>query len=200
MTVVLDRAAVHAQHTELTPVSWFPGTELAYDEWLRQGARLGLAGRSAGWWIGDWVRYGTARYGSKYTAAARVTGYDRQTMMNMVYVATRFEFSRRRENLSWSHHAELAALAVDEQDRWLSRALEQRLSVRDLRELLLADERPRGRSRSRRDAARGGAASASALEQVPGGSRSQAPEAAPSGDGAAERAVVCPHCGHQFVA
>ena len=53
--------------------------------------------------------------------------------MNMVYVATRFEAERRRERLSWSHHAELAALEPDDQEQWLTRAEEQRLSVRDLR-------------------------------------------------------------------
>ena len=85
--------------------------ELAHDDWLRQGGRLGV-GRpgAAGWWIGDWVRYGAATYGQRYAVATRVTGYNDQTLMNMVYVATRFEISRRRENLSWSHHAELAAL------------------------------------------------------------------------------------------
>ena len=38
--------------------------------------------------------------------------------MNMVYVASRFEVSRRREMLSWSHHAALAALDRDGQELW----------------------------------------------------------------------------------
>ena len=46
-----------------------------------------MASRTAAWWIGDWVQYGAARYGAKYAVAARVTGYDRQTLMNMVYLA-----------------------------------------------------------------------------------------------------------------
>ena len=53
--------------------------------------------------------------------ASRITGYDVQTLMNMVYVATRFESGRRRERLSWSHHAELAALEPPEQEEWLTR-------------------------------------------------------------------------------
>ena len=127
--------------------------ELTYEDWLRQGSKLGLAGRNAGWWLGDWLRYGTTRYGSKYAAAARTTGYDRQTLMNMVYVATRFEFSRRRENLSWSHHAELAALDAEDQERWLDRAAAERFSVRDLREMLLSSKQPAGRASARRAAA-----------------------------------------------
>ena len=44
-------------------------------------------------------------YGERYELAAKVTGYDAQTLMNMFYVASRFEISRRREKLSFSRHA-----------------------------------------------------------------------------------------------
>ena len=80
--------------------------------------------------------YGNERFGEKYTRAARITGYDVQTLMNMVYVASRFDISRRRAQLSFSHHAELAALDPDEQDHWLQRAEADRLSVRCLRQEL----------------------------------------------------------------
>jgi hypothetical protein len=194
MPVALGRSTTHAAQAELSTVGWFGGADLAYDEWLRQGARLGLAGRSAGWWVGDWVHYGTARYGSKYTAAARVTGYDRQTLMNMVYVATRFDFSRRRENLSWSHHAQLAALEVEQQELWLNRALEEKLSVRDLRDLL----QPAGTRPSPRRVAATGEASERALGEVPADSRSH--DRGPTADSPTDQAaVVCPHCGHEFV-
>ncbi|MEA2332915.1 MAG: hypothetical protein QOH58_3053 [Thermoleophilaceae bacterium] len=102
-------------------------------DWLRQGQWLGTLARAGGWWLGDWLRYGNARYGERYRAAAAITGYDVQTLMNMAYVASRFEVSRRRENLSFSHHAELAPLPAEEQDRWLGRAEADALSVRALR-------------------------------------------------------------------
>jgi hypothetical protein len=196
VSVALDGVIRHHPKAELGPVGWIAGEEMAYTEWLHQGSRLGLAGRSAGWWVGDWVRYGSARYGSKYAAAARVTGYDRQTLMNMVYVATRFEISRRREKLSWSHHSELAALEVDGQERWLNRALAERMNVRDLRDALTAAEQPLGGSSPRRRAARSKRAGG-ALEHV--AMESHDLKHASSADSEAERAVVCPHCGHPFV-
>jgi hypothetical protein len=61
--------------------------------------------------------------------------------MNMTYVASRFEASRRRKSLSFSHHAELAALDRESQDRWLDRAVAERLSVRCLREELRRERR-----------------------------------------------------------
>jgi len=45
------------------------------------------------------------------------------------YAALRFDFSRRREKLSWSHYARLAALEKSAQDRWLDEAERER-SVR----------------------------------------------------------------------
>ena len=117
----------------LTAVSWRAHVDLTHEEWAAQGGRLGAASRSTNWWLGDWVRFGKSRYGEKYELAAQITGYDIQTLSNMVYVASRFDFSRRRENVAWSIHAEIAPLEPAEQDHWLERVVATPLSVRALR-------------------------------------------------------------------
>ena len=127
----------------ITPTAWKPDSELALSEWAAQGRRLGVIGRGAGWWIGDWLRYGNEAFGERYVRAARITGYGVQTLMNMVYVASRFQMDRRRERLSWSHHAEVAALEPADQDRWLERAEAERFSVRCLREEMRQEQRLR---------------------------------------------------------
>src|SRR5688572_25663799 len=103
----------------MTAIAWQSGENLNLEDWIRLGMRLGSIGRGAAWWIGDWVNYGNAKFGEKYSRAARVTGYDVQSLMNMAYVSSRFQVSRRREMLSWSHHAEVAALSPQEQEQWL---------------------------------------------------------------------------------
>jgi hypothetical protein len=134
-----DASPTHASaRVRLTPVAWLAHVELTAREWREVGGRLGLTCRSSNWWIGDWVRHGMRVYGEKYAIAARVTGYDVQTLMNMVYVANRFEVSRRRENLSWSHHAACARLDAPAQELWLGRSQEHGLSVRALRAALKA--------------------------------------------------------------
>jgi hypothetical protein len=131
----------------VTPVAWEPRREMAYTAWVATGRRLSRIVRCSQWWLGDWIRYGTANYGEKYTAAAKLTGYDVHSLRNMSYVASRFsEVSRRRDDLSWSHHAELAALSESEQDHWLERAVQERLSVADLRVELRASRRSGERS------------------------------------------------------
>ncbi|HEX7278311.1 MAG TPA: hypothetical protein VF255_01690 [Solirubrobacterales bacterium] len=118
------------------PVAWTPGRDLDAREWIAVGHRIGTVGRCIQWVIGDWLAYGNARFGERYARASKITGYDRQTLMNMVYVASRFEISRRREKLSWSHHEALASLPPIRQDYWLDLVLENRWSVADLRTML----------------------------------------------------------------
>jgi hypothetical protein len=138
-------------------------------EWVEQGRWLGAIGRASAWWIGDWIRYGSARYGDRYGAASQVTGYDVQSLMNMAYVASRFEVERRRPRLSFSHHAELAGLPPEDQELWLDRIEAGGLSVHALRaELRKARQRAAARTELR--------------------------PAPPPVD-----TVDCPHCGHRFV-
>ncbi len=160
----------------LTATSWAPPRELAIGDWFQQGCWLGAVGRASGWWIGDWVRYGTARYGDRYAKAAQLTGYDVQSLMNMAYVAGRFTASRRRPQLSFSHHAELASLDEDDQDLWLDRAQAGRLSVRSLRAELRAVRRKR---RSAPAAPHPDVATGNPLAL-------ELPE------------LICPECGHRF--
>jgi len=119
--------------SSISKVAWFPQADLGQAEWLATGRRLGTIGRCSQWWIGDWIRYGTARWGERYAEAARVTGYDVASLRNMAWVASQFDLSLRSDKLSWSHHVLLAPLGAEEQQRWLDRAFEQRLSVADLR-------------------------------------------------------------------
>ncbi len=117
----------------ISKVAWLPRGQLGQAEWLATGRRLGAIGRCSQWWIGDWIRYGTAHWGERYAEAARVTGYDVASLRNMAWVASQFDLSLRSDKLTWSHHVLLAPLEPEEQKRWLDRAIEQRLSVADLR-------------------------------------------------------------------
>jgi hypothetical protein len=117
----------------LPGVRWKPTQELAHIQWLNVGRRLGAVSRCNKWWVGDWLQYGAARWGERYSEAAKVTGYDPKSLRNIAYVASRFAPSRRRDDLSWSHHAEVAAFPDEEQDSWLDFSTRQRLSVSDLR-------------------------------------------------------------------
>jgi hypothetical protein len=167
----LSRRGHAHQSSSLGRVAWVPEKDLEFTEWVAAGKRLGAIGRGCQWWIGDWIRYGKARFGERYAQASRVTGYDVQTLMNMVYVASRFEISRRRENLSWSHHETVAALDPEEQERWLDLTTAQRFSVSDLRLEM--------RTAQRRSSVR-------VVDPVPDTPQPR------------QQVVVCPKCGHEI--
>ena len=91
------------------------------------------------------------------------------SLRNMAWVAAQFDLSLRSDKLSWSHHVLLAPLDGEEQRRWIGRAVEERLSVADLR----LELRARGH----------------------GGRKEQAT----AGDGSPqEGGGICPHCGHRL--
>lgn len=109
------------------------------------GRRLGAISRCSQWWIGDWIRYGTQRWGEKYVQAARITGYDVASLRNMAWVASRFDSSLRSDKLTWSHHALLAPLEFEKAKYWMERAIEERWSVADLRTELRTGQREESR-------------------------------------------------------
>lgn len=154
-------------------VAWTPAVELGVREWAEAGRRIGSVGRNIQWLLGDWIAYGNLKFGERYARAAKITGYDPQTLMNMVYVATRFSISRRRENLSWSHHEALAAQEPEEQDRWLDQAALHHWSVLDLRTMLRMAKKGR-----------------SELAGADAGEEAEADQSSPT--------VKCPRCGEEI--
>src|SRR5260221_2889841 len=85
------------------------------------------------WWIGDLLNHVEAKYGEKYEEAIKETGFDYQTLRNDRWVASSVELARRRDSLSFGHHAEVASYAPQEQAILLEKAETQGLSIAQLR-------------------------------------------------------------------
>jgi hypothetical protein len=154
-----------------SPIGWTPPGDLDAGGWASAGRRIGAVSRCIQWLLGDWLVYGNSKFGERYSRAAKITGYDTQTLMNMAYVASRFPISRRREILSWSHHESLAALEPEEQELWLGQATDHRWSVADLRMMVRLSRR----------------------EEAAEGDEVEAEES----EGAKVAVVTCPHCGSE---
>jgi hypothetical protein len=108
--------------------------DLTFDQWTAIGSVLQGAQRSMMWWIGDWLHFGERKWGEMYADAVEQTGRQEQTLMNAKWVAGRMPISRRREKLSWGHHAAVAgAEGESEQDELLALAESDGLNVNELR-------------------------------------------------------------------
>jgi hypothetical protein len=80
-------------------------------EWCEIGKILGQAHRRLHWAIGDWwVHADHGNYGYRKQQVEDWGGLSFQTCENLGAVSRRFTTSRRREVLSFSHHAEVAYL------------------------------------------------------------------------------------------
>jgi hypothetical protein len=113
--------------------------ELATEaDWNTVGTVLASMSRSLAWLVGDWAELGMEAYGQKYEALAELTGLQEKTLRNYSYVARTFEMSRRKDKLSFKHHALVAGLAPDVADMWLTFASAEGWSVAFLREEIRA--------------------------------------------------------------
>jgi hypothetical protein len=117
-----------------TPFALDLPEELSFDQWRSIGHRLCRAGQGLNWHIGDWWAFGERQYGDRAAAAAEgIFGLEFGTLANLATVSRAFETSRRREHLSFTHHAEVAALPSEAAEQLLEKAEREHLSTRDLR-------------------------------------------------------------------
>jgi hypothetical protein len=115
---------------KFAPVGWIsPDVRISEESWLRIGATISAFERAQPWFWADW--YLAGRF--IHALPDDWSGPDRHTLENYASVAKRFPHSRRREHVSFKHHAELAALDEKEQDEWLDWCASNHASVPKLR-------------------------------------------------------------------
>jgi hypothetical protein len=118
---------------------------MSFEGWERAGRRVFDLHDSSSWCLGDWLIYGQEMYADRYKRAIEMAGLDYQTLRNYAWVARRFELSRRREKLSFQHHAEVVPLPVPDQEDWLDRAEQGGWSRNELRRQVRLSKDPAAR-------------------------------------------------------
>jgi hypothetical protein len=113
----------------------FPGATvtplgLEIDDSISMEQYNGIVGRlkfitsSATWMWGDILAFGERQYGRTYDEALKDSNLEYGTLINAKAVCGRIELPRRRGNLPYGHHQEIAMAFSDpaEQDNWLDKA------------------------------------------------------------------------------
>ncbi len=140
-TAITDLAApdvglvslVDAPSFTVTPTGLRIVGEPTFDEWHRVGDALCRVGGSLSWCVGDWIAHGEAAFGELASQAYALTGLSYGSLANALSICKRFPVSRRRETLSFGHHAAVAALSDVKADAALDHAERHALSVGSLR-------------------------------------------------------------------
>ncbi len=88
--------------------------------------------RASPWWIGDLIVQGEGRYGEEFSQICEGE-VSHEMLQRYEGVARKVPLKNRHPELSWSAHAAVARLPVDQQRAWLDRAFSQGWSSTDLR-------------------------------------------------------------------
>nr|WP_167377662.1 LmbU family transcriptional regulator [Streptomyces malaysiense] len=127
---------------------------LTFDAWQRAGSQLAGVLDSSSWWLGDWLVYGKDHYSDRYQMGIRTAGLKYQTLRNYAWVSRRFQIQRRRAALTFQHHAEVASLPFDSQEKWLDDAERKGWTTKQLRNAIKASDNVESLSTARADPAR----------------------------------------------
>lgn len=122
--------------------------DVSIEEWKELGRALKQVEGSVQFWIGDWAAFGDKKgFTGKYTDSKvydeleQITGLERQTIQDYKYVSQSIPSSLRNEDLSFTHHREVAKLpTVEKKIEFLTKASEEKLSTRELREEIRRDD------------------------------------------------------------
>jgi hypothetical protein len=128
-------AAGHARSAQvrMSGIALHIPAGLSFEDWSQAGRQLSSIVDSSAWWLGDWLVFGKTNYSDCYQLAIQRAGLRYQTLRNYAWVARRFPVSRRRAKLTFQHHAEIASLPIDEQDRLLDQAEREMWTTKQLR-------------------------------------------------------------------
>jgi len=112
---------------------------LTIDEWKELGQLLKQVEGSVQFWIGDWARFGdkqgfTGKYvdSKVYDELEEITGLERNTIQQYKSIAEKTSCTRVQD-LDYAHHREVASLEPEQQQKMLTKASKENLSVRELR-------------------------------------------------------------------
>ena len=109
---------------------------LPYSQFEALCTLLGKMHEAVRFAIGDAILLGEKLYGEKAYQAFESLNISEKGMWEYMRVSLRVPRSRRRKDLSWSHHRAVASLEPAEQKEWLKAASDQRMSHHQLRQAL----------------------------------------------------------------
>jgi hypothetical protein len=128
---------LQAKGAKFTPLELQLPENLPLEDWAAVGRQLCRADAVMKWWLGDWAAFGLRKYGQlKEFATANNLNYG--SLRNAAYVSQAVPMSRRRDNVEWSKHAEIAPLPAREQTKWLVKIETEQLPTAELRRQIRA--------------------------------------------------------------
>lgn len=117
---------------EITNVGVIIDDSITELEWAEAVEYCEKVDKGLQWIIGELLNFGEKKKYRRYVELMSKTNYQYKTLRNIQSISNKVEMSRRRDTLTFSHHAEVASLSPEKQIEWLDKAEDNHLSVKQL--------------------------------------------------------------------
>jgi len=135
----VEQLATLDSYCQLSKTSLVFKRDVTQDEWKHVFNSLKLIEGCVQFWIGDCLKYREQKWGM-YDDVAKESGYNVDTLKDYKYVADKVKESLRNDNLEFAHHKAVAPLPPEKQEQFLKKAVEEKLTVRELRKEIQQDK------------------------------------------------------------
>ena len=135
----MEQLATLDSYCQLSKTSLVFKRDVTQDEWKHVFNSLKLIEGCVQFWIGDCLKYREQKWGM-YDDVAKESGYNVDTLKDYKYVADKVIESLRNDNLEFAHHKAVAPLPPEKQEQFLKKAVEEKLTVRELRKEIQQDK------------------------------------------------------------
>jgi len=125
---------------ELNKTSLVFKREVTKEEWQQVFTTLQQVEGCVQFWIGDCLAYREQHWGM-YDEISEESGIETRTLRKYKQISENVESGLRRPDLSFSHHEEVASLSPEKQTEFLDRAINEKLSVRELHNEIRKDKK-----------------------------------------------------------
>lgn len=151
MELELVQPGLFSEYCEIKESKLVFKKEPSLKEWCKLAEDMIKGAVAWQWAIGDVLRYGVEKFGEEaYQVFDPENPKALKTVKNALRVCDKIEPSRRRGELSFSHHEAVAGFDPETQDELLAEAVNDHLSVQALR--VLADEKKEKQKRKKKKA------------------------------------------------
>lgn len=110
--------------------------ETVFEEWDELGKKLRYIEQFIQFKLGDWLNFGSALYGEKYSQALEETDYAKQTLSDFAWVCGKIPIESRNPHVSFGHHKVVAKLDSFQQIEELQYAQESKLTMEEFRQYI----------------------------------------------------------------
>lgn len=110
---------------ELSPVGAVFDENMTFDQWREVGKLMRFLEQAIQFAIGDWLNFGDAVYGEKYSQALEDTSYSYSTLQTYAWVCRKISHDCRLNGVPFTHHMLVAKCEPAQQKRFLQYALKQ---------------------------------------------------------------------------